>query len=227
MRDVLRVRPLPAAIIQRMSHDTEAWRAAAERYLAQQLGERRPGEMRLEAGFEGGAPETGGAAAVFSFELPPPPSAAPCSPADLRHYVVAGETEPNYYPAYGLDADDAYSVHVGTRFMLEVEVQRIADEQEPPQARESLLGLLAQYAPGIEPEAIELAALFTCDDEPWAIYRVEIAGRSLYAMGAACPPGFYELTAYPPQAALRLHLGKLIRHEAEAERAQEGDLPTG
>ena len=66
----------------------------------------------------------------------------------------------------------------------------------------------------------ELAGLIRCLDRCFAVYRVVLRGRPVYCLGAGCPPGFYELTDHPPQVALCLHLGQLIREEARHELAR-------
>src|SRR5262245_47986993 len=89
--------------------------AAAGAYLAGQLPGREVTGLALAGAFNEQTLAGEGAAAVFSFELRPGPGCQDSRPA--RHYVVVGETVPNYFPAYGLSPDDAYSLHIGTRFM--------------------------------------------------------------------------------------------------------------
>ena len=68
-----------------------------------------------------------------------------------------------------------------------------------------------------------MAALFQCEERLFAVYRLTLNGaETAYFMGGDCPPGFYRLTEHPPQVALRLHLGKLIRAEARAEKRATG-----
>src|SRR5262249_47431415 len=135
-----------------------------------------------------------------------------------RHFVAVGETTPNYFPSYGFTADDAYSFHVGTRFMLEMEMQRVDESFEPPGARSATTRVIHQLAPSATIERLELAALFKCDADYQAFNRRALDGRALYVAGAVCPQGFYPMTDYPPQTMLRLHLGKLIRTEAKNSR---------
>lgn len=200
--------------------------AAAERqareYLAQQLGSTAPEALRLEAEFDESPLEGEGRTSIWSFVLALPGACAAGGPAVQRHYVAVGQTQPNYFPAWGLDADDAYSVHVGTRFMLEMGMQRVEPQLEPPGAREELHRFVQRYAGGARLERESLAALFRCDEAYFAVYRLTLAGQDVYCMGADCPPGFYSLTEHPPQVALRLHLGKLIRAEARRAAAAGG-----
>ncbi len=190
-------------------------------YLRAELGERAPQSVRFEREFDESPLDGEGRTALLSFELPAVADAPACGPA--RCFVAIGQTQANYFPAYDLAVDDAYSFHVGTRFMLELAVRQVDPSLEPPGARESLAELVRRYA-GSGPESLELAALFRCEDDYFAVYRLDVAGEPLYAMGADCAPGFYPMTNHPPQAALRLHLGKLIRAESPAS---DSDGATG
>lgn len=190
----------------------------AQAYLERELGARAPKVLSSVAELNERPLDGEGPASVFSFDLPP---ASPvCAPDATRHYVVVGETEPNYYPAYGLDADDAYSLHIGTRFMLGMGIAIVGADAEPPDARDRVRELTALCNPDVPIEDVELGALFRCEDELYAVYVVSLAGRRVYCFGADCPPGFSEMTEHPPQVALRLHLGRLIRREGrDAARA--------
>ncbi|TWT40338.1 hypothetical protein RAS1_40460 [Phycisphaerae bacterium RAS1] len=188
---------------------------AALAELQRQLGPRAPHRLTPVGIFDEAPLEGEGRTALFSFELPP--ANDPCS-GDGRHYVAVGLTTPTYFPSYDFDADDAYSFHIGTRFMVEMRIARIDADQEPPAARDEMRKFVIGCNPAARIERDELAALFTCDGQKLAVYRVVISGRPLYVLGGDCPPGFYELVQHPPQVALRLHLGKLIRAEAESER---------
>jgi len=186
-------------------------------YLQEQLGDRAPRQVRFEGEFDERPLDGEGATALFSFELLAERgvgSGARSGPAEVKHYVAIGETEPNFFPAYGLSADDAYSFHVGTRFVLEMGLQVVDTTYEPPTARSLLHAAVRNYAAGAKLEKEELAALFRCEEGLFAVYRLTLDGQDVYCMGADCPPGFYRMTEHPPQVALRLHLGKLVRAEA-------------
>jgi hypothetical protein len=193
--------------------------SVARDYLALQLGGRAPERLVPVATFSERPLAGEGPVTIFCFDLP---AGTPGTPAfggrDPRHYVVVGQTVPNYFPSYGLDADDAYSLHIGTRFMLEMQISRAEPTDEPPGARETL----RKFVQGCNPRAAigpdELMMLFRCEDRLFAVYRVAVVGRRLYCMGGDLPPGFYDLADHPPQVALRLHLGKLIREEARGDR---------
>lgn len=190
--------------------------AAAAQYLQSELGHLAPGELRLEQTFDERPLDGEGPTSLFSFDLTVGGGDAQCPAEIRRHYVVAGQTTTNYFPAYSFDADEGYSFHIGTLFMLEMRVSLIDHADEPPGARESLKNLIRAYGDASNIGEPELAALFRCDDAVFAVYRVDVEGRTVYGMGADCPPGFYELIDFPPQTALRLHLGKVIREEARS-----------
>ncbi|MFN0137782.1 MAG: hypothetical protein ACKVS9_16890 [Phycisphaerae bacterium] len=191
----------------------------AVEYLAAQLGPRAPKYLSLERQFDDSPLDGEGTTLIFSFDIEPANAIAPCGPADKRHFVAVGETQTNYFPSYGLSPEDAYHFHLGTRFMLEMEIQKVGDDLEPPDARGQLRHFVDNYARGVAIEDERLAALFKCDEGYFAVYRLKLGDDQVYCMGGDCPPGFYKLTQYPPQTALRLHLGKLIRNEAKREQA--------
>jgi len=196
--------------------------SAARAYLTDQLKGRAPHAIRLEGVFDEQPLEQEGLTAVFSFDLENRSGERGECSGIGRHYVAIGATEPTYFPAYGLDAEAAYSFHVGTRFMLGMRIERMDPALEPPGARDAVRAIASQHAPGVRFEMVELAALFRCGDDYFAVYRVRVDGEPAYFMGADCPPGVYHMADHPPQAALRLHLGQLIRAEARAERAGSG-----
>lgn len=194
----------------------DARQAEARAYLERELGARAPGTLTLVAEIAEQPLDGEGAVSLFAFDLPP--TGAACGRnADARHYVVVGETTSNYFPAYGLSPDDAYSLHVGTRFMLGLEIALADPCAEPPTAREDVRRFVGLCNPDVPIEGLELAAIFRCAEELYAVYVVSLGGRRVYCFGADCPPGFSELTQHPPQVALRLHLGRLIRREARDE----------
>lgn len=193
-------------------------------YLRAQLGERAPQSLELVGCYNEKPIDGEGAVSLYSFELELGAGDDRCERKPMRHYVVVGETTPNYFPAYTFDADDAYSFHIGTRFMLEMRVSRVDDTEEPPGAREAVRNMIRAYVHSDVVSTEQLAGLFRFDETVFAVYRVEIDEQPVYVMGADCPPGFYTLTNYPPQTALRLHIGKLIRDEAQRLAGQEDKL---
>lgn len=193
--------------------DVASLAQAAREYLGQQLGVRAPADLTLAGLFDEQPLAGEGPVALFSFTLAPPAPGV----ADPRHYVAVGQTEPNYFPAYGLPPDDAYSLHIGTRFVLGLGVGVADPADEPPAARAAMRALVAACNPGVAIEREELAGLYRCAAQLFAVYRVTLRGQDVYCLGADCPPGFYTLPGHPPQVVLRLHLGKLIRREARLE----------
>lgn len=197
--------------------DIDALRTSAVEYLSAQLRERAPKTLHFESVFDEQTLEGEGRVAVLSFELPAANSH--CEPSQTRHYVVVGQTVPNYYPAYGLGADDAFSLHVGTRFMLEMQIGRV----EPPESAEvrgAMQAVVASIAGAAAAESAVLAGLFAFEEQRYAVYRVAAGGETVYFVCGDCPPGFYRLAAHPPQVALRLHLGKVIRAEPHMRESE-------
>jgi len=187
-------------------------------YLREQLGDRAPQKVQLEGVFDEQPLEGDARTYLFSFRLDTP---ATCeAPAQDKHYVAVRQAEPNYFPAYGMNPSEAYSFHIGTRFMLEMGIQIVDASLEPPGARAALREFVARYARGATVRNEQLAALFRCDEAYFAVYRLTLHNQDVYCLGADCPPGFYRCTQYPPQMVLRLHLGNVIRAEARAERTR-------
>lgn len=186
----------------------------ARTYLQEQLGPRAPQWLRLAGMFDERPLDGEGVVGVFAFDLAPTPGAAEhAGDYDPRHYVVAGETELNYYPQAGLAADEIYSVHLGTRFMLTLGAAGMPPAEEPPGAREALKAVLRGMAPDAELADVTLAALFRCGEQVFAVYRLRVNDEEVFAFGADCPPGFYRHTDLSPPVVLRLHLGQVIRQE--------------
>lgn len=193
-------------------------RADAGEYLRAELGDRAPAELAFCGWFDEAPLDGEGRVAMFRYTAAPGVAAGA---ADVcgepgESYVVVGRTTPNYFPAYGLDPDDAYSLHIGTRFMLELRVGLTDTAAEPPAARDELRRVIAEVAPSANVAQIELAALFRAGESLFGVYRAEIDGQGVYVLGADSPPGFYRRPDLPPQTILRLHLGKLIRAERDS-----------
>lgn len=186
----------------------------ALQFLQEQLADRAPHYLRLVGHFCEAPLEGEGRTWLFTFPLQVGSGASACSESERTHYVAVGETTPNYFPAYDLAPNDAYSFHLGTRFLLTMAIQLVDSALEPPGARAALRALIENYARGAHVEDETLAALFRCEEAYFAVYRARINGQPYYCFGADCPSGFYPLTNHAPQMALRLHLGRLVREEA-------------
>lgn len=205
-------------------------RRGAEAFLAAQLGADAPRELRLLARFDGGELEGEGAVSIYGFTLARGGQIEEC-------FAVAGETESGYYPAWGLSPEQMYSVHLGTRFMLVMEVAQVPPGNLPADAERQILDTVASAAPGETLSEFSPAAAFTVDGRTHAVCRLRVAGEAVYAIGLDAPPGIYRLAHLPPHAVYRLHLGNLIRAEPavpeddpmparrEATDADESDLP--
>jgi len=196
------------------SGEREQLESDARRYLSQQLGRRAPTQLRFETLFDERPLENEGATALFSFHLE---VGSTCGRQRQKHFVAVGQTEPNYFPAFQMDDDDAYSFHVGTRFMLTMRLGLVDAEMEPPGAREAMHRFVESYAAGLTLESEEVAALLRCDEACFAVYRLKLSGAAYYCLGADCPSGFYPVEQLAPQTVLRLHLGRVIRREARQE----------
>src|SRR5262245_29566994 len=96
--------------------DIRGLEQTAVAYLREQLAGRAPDYLVLEGEFDETPLEGEGRTVLFSFDLAPGPGVAAGACGDgyqPRHFVAVGETTPNFFPAYGLSADDAYSFHIG------------------------------------------------------------------------------------------------------------------
>lgn len=225
------------------TEEQAAFRKTAAEYLQSTLSARAPQDLTFEAEFNEAPLEGEGRTALFSFELevaagtrsadpeaapqgsttPAAGSPAPACPGRtlLKHYVAAGQTTPNYFPAYGFDPDQAYSLHIGTRFLLEMGIQKRPTEAIPPDTLPRLQSVLENFLRSATSTPPEPAAYFGCDEGEYAVYQMTVNGQPYFVLGGDCPPGFYALTHLPPQVALRLHLGQLVRREIKApERGQ-------
>lgn len=186
------------------------WREFALAYLREQFGPHAPRELGEAAFFDGSVLEGDGRVVIMPF------TAAPGGGESAEFWVVVGQTESNYYPRWGLSADDAFRVHVGTRFMLVLGVAQIdAGDYDP---RRDVARMLAQVAPGEAAESVSLAAMFAVGDQRHAVARVRVGGVEAYAMTADCPPGFSTRVDLAPHVAYRLHLGGLLLAEHDNER---------
>jgi len=189
----------------------DGWRAAARDYLRVHF----KGEPELGDGvvFPKSPLHDDGAVAIFPFK------AAKDEGRLESYYVVVGETEPNYYQAYDLDPEQAYSLHLGTRFMLVMGVAIVtwsgADGYDPAQnARE----IAARVAPEGRIDDVQLTAMFAVDGELHAVMRVNLDGQAIYVMGRDAPWGFSTRTDLPAQVAYRLHIGHVLRAEPDPEQ---------
>jgi hypothetical protein len=137
-------------------------------------------------------------------------------------YVVVGQTAPNYYPAYGLSPEEAFWLHLGTRFMLTVAVARASDADCAGfDAQGAARAIVDRVAPGEVIEDAKVAAAFDAEGQRHVVIACTIAGEPVYVFAGALVPGFSRRRDLPAPVAYRMHLGRLLR--AEAASANEED----
>ena len=181
-------------------------------YLKKALSQDAPRNIVLEGNFPGRPLEREGEMSVFSFE-----TSIGGQPAD-RYWVVAGQTPANHYPHWGLTHEQVYELHLGTRFMLVMEVSSVPVGELPPDLPRQIQDFIGSVAPGETVSDIEPAAAFLVGDDVYAICRARISEEPVYVLGMKAPPGIYRDTQLPPHVVFRLHIGKHIRREADGDR---------
>lgn len=192
-------------------HDLEPWRDYALAYLREQFREDAPTELGPGRVFERSPLEGEGAVVVFEFR-----TRRGAAESD-QYYVVVGQTEPNYYPAYGLDADEAYSLHLGTRFMLVMGVAQCEPSGgEGYDAMPDARAVVDRVAPSAPIEGLSVAACFDVEGQRHVVLRGRVEGQEVYIMAGEAPVGFSQRVDLPPPVAYRLHLGAVILNEASA-----------
>lgn len=135
---------------------------------------------------------------------------------EQRHWVVVGETQPNYYPHYDLEPLDVFCLHWGTRFMSVLGVPQ-ADTAankgyDPVQDARQTLDRIAPREPI---EAVEVAVTFDVEGEKHSVLRCRLNDESIYIFGRDAPPGFSRRIDLPPHVAYRIHLGRVLMREPE------------
>jgi len=183
----------------------------AREYLNREFGAETPSTLQAVATFEQHPLEGEGPVTLFSFTA----SRDGNRPEDF--HVIAGETKPNYYTDWGLSPDDLYSVHIGTRFMLVLEVGQLPLEELPSGLEEEIALLLGSVAPDEPIADFRPVAAFDMEGQRHAVCRLRLADEELYVLGGDLPLGIYRRVDLPPHVIYRLHLGKLIRLEEAAE----------
>ncbi len=193
----------------------DAWRDYALEYLRQQLAEAAPGQLGPSAIFDRSPLEGEGATALFRFQtFRQKESREDC-------VVVVGRTAPNYYPDYGLNFDEAFELHLGTRFML---VMGVAQRSQPPSGEYDMQKdarlIVDKIAPGAAIDDLRLATAFDVDGRLHAVLRCRVAGQEVYIMAADAPHGFSRRADLPPQVAYRLHIGHVLRREPSPDQGK-------
>lgn len=179
-------------------------------YLARELGADAPRSLRPVASFDEHPLETEGPVTIFSFT-----TSRSGRPEEYR--VVAGETEPNYYPAWNLSPEETYTLHLGTRFMLVLQVKQLPLADLPSTIEIDVTGPLARIAPGEPISGFRSVAAFSMEGQRHAVCRLRLAEEELYVLGGDLPLGIYRRIDLPPHVVYRMHLGSVIRMEEEEE----------
>lgn len=192
-----------------------AWRSQAVEYLREQLGNDAPMTLDEPIVFPRSPLDGDGPTAVFEF------TSARGGGESRRYYAVAGETEPNYYPAEDLTPEEAFELHLGTRFMLVLGVAQIPDAQaladDTYDIRRDAEEIVGRVNVKGSADDLQLAAMFDVEGQKHAVLRCRIAGRSVYIMGRDAPQGFSTKTHLAPHVAYRLHIGHVLRREARPD----------
>jgi hypothetical protein len=135
------------------------------------------------------------------------------------YFVAVGETEPNYYPAYELNPEQAFCLHLGTRFML---VMGVASVQVTPEDGydpvRNAAEIVSRVLPESRIEAAQVAAMFDVNGEMHAVLRATLEDKEVYIMGRDAPWGFSDRTDLPAPVAYRLHLGHVLLVEPDPEQ---------
>lgn len=190
------------------AENLSAWAALALAYLREQLGERAPDVLGVGRIFDANPLEGEGPVAVFPFDL------QHIGEGDRGHFVVIGRTEPNYYPAYGLDAEDIFHLHLGTRFMLVMQVaQRSPQPEDDFDPQREARAIVDRVAPQAKIEELSVAACFDVEGQLHAVLKCRIDGTDAYLMAGEAPRGFSTDVCLPPQVAYRIHLGRVLLAE--------------
>lgn len=143
-------------------------------------------------------------------------SANPGDHGESRYFIAVGETVPNYYPAYDLDVQEAFDLHLGTRFMLVMEVgqadsSRLSAFDAVARARE----IVDLVAPGEPIEALEVSSAFDVAGQLHTVLRCRLDGEEVFLFAGECAPGFSRRTDIPPNVVYRIHLGRILRGESD------------
>ncbi|MFQ5410729.1 MAG: hypothetical protein ACE5EC_00465 [Phycisphaerae bacterium] len=196
------------------------WEAYALAYLQPHFRTAAPSTLSHATVFPNSPLEGEGATIVFEF------FADRTGQGRERYFVVVGETEANYYPAYDLDRSEGLDLHLGTRFMLVMGVAQISQEQDDLvspnayHAMEDARRIVDRIAPNAKIEDLLIAAMFDVAGARHAVLRCRIDGEPVYVMGCDAPPGFSRRVDLPPQVAYRLHLGRVLRSEPVPREAK-------
>jgi hypothetical protein len=185
-----------------LSHEQQA-----REYLGRVLGPQCFADLAHMGSFHDNPLAGEGPVSVFAFtatrEGSPP---EPC-------VVVAGQTEPNYYPAWNLSADEIFNLHIGTRFLLVLQVGQRSLEDLPFDVTQTAESALAGVAPGQPVVNVQPAAAFSLEDQTHVVARCRIGPEEVYLVLGDIPLGIYRRIDLAPHVIYRMHLGQVIRME--------------
>lgn len=208
---------MPAPLHPPDGTNTSEWTNFALDYLTGQLRQHAPKSLGSPALFPRSPLDGEGPCLIFPFK-------ADRGRGPEDHYVIVGQTEPNYYPAYGLDGDEAFSLHIGTRFMLVMQIAQIPEgnagvsstSQQYDPARDAR-SIVDRIAPQAKIEDVTIAAEFDVDGQIHAVLAVMLNSQRIYIIGRDAPPGFSPRVDLPPQVVYRIHLGEVLRAEPDPD----------
>lgn len=192
------------------------WKGRALEYLQGQLKDVAPIKLGEPTLFPISPLAGEGATVVFPFAASrgPPQATRRGEPlGEEFFFVVVGITEPNYYPAYGLEPEEVFSLHLGTRFMLVMGVAQCP----PPETydpRTDARAIVDRVAPDAPLDGVEVAACFDVEGSRHIVLRCRLRGEAVYIFGGDAPHGFSRRVDLPPQVAYRVHIGHVLRVEA-------------
>ncbi len=199
------------------------WHDRALDFLRDHFRETTPARLGEYQIFDRSPLDGDGATIVFRFS-------ADRAGAGAENFIaVVGQTEPNYYPDEGFAFDEAFELHLGTRFMLTLGVAQVreadepvANDDQPYDVEKDVRLIVNRVSPDAKIDRVELAALFDVGGQFFAVIRCLLDGQPVYVMGRDAPFGFSMRTDLAPQVVFRLHLGRVLRLEPDPD-AQPGD----
>lgn len=202
------------------SHTLNEWRTFALEFVRGHFREYAPPELTGGRVFARSPLEGEGAAAVFSF------SSGRGNSGPQPYYVIVGETEPNYYPEQGLDVEDAYCLHLGTRFMLVMGIAQVPpgqpDDSGYDAARDARM-VVDRVAPDRVLSDVAIAATFDVGGEMHTVLRCSIDNQPVYVFGRDAPNGFSTRVDLAPQVVFRIHLGRVLLAEPDPAGPKRAD----
>lgn len=193
----------------------DAHRELAETYLAKTLAGKSVGEPTLYGRFERNPLEGEGPISIYRFH------------ADLGtgnrepYYVVAGQTVANYYPDWALSPEEVFRLHLGTRFMLVMQVRQIDMPTDADKTETQVRQTLMTVNPATAVEDFRIVASFQVEEQVFVVCRCRFGFEEIYVFGRDCPPGISRRLDLPPHVAFRIHLGQYLQHELEMEHHAE------